>query len=460
MTFSKTKPVHRINRNAIKHPLRWVGLKLAGVAEKHPRLAKVAKWTAPVLTALAAGLTYDLGTCAPVLSDLAFYTGAGFAGGAAADGLVVLGTGRASAQKKLQLLEGLGVENVRKENAILREKNEELRQQRKDLLRAMQQQQMIQEEDIDFARERIDLKTNYKVRKLLGEGGYGKVLLVYESGLDRHVVIKTLKKDFINDPEIVARFVREARFIASFKHGNIATIHRVGIIENDDPFFEIKGGTPCFVMEYVDGEDLGLYRNRKGGRLSPKEVEPIMISILEALKYIHLKGTVHRDIKPENVMRTKNGEIKLIDFGIAKGGRGEKSLTKNGRIFGTPQYMSPEQINGIREEIDYRSDIYAVGVMLFEMLEGRLPFGDCGGPEKELLAYMTRVITTPIQDVVAAAQYVPEYLKEFIIGTMEQDPNLRWVEHDDLIEYLKNKGVGFEPTAVGLNPLLSGVDHE
>jgi serine/threonine protein kinase len=214
----------------------------------------------------------------------------------------------------------------------------------------------------------------YRIVRKLGEGGMGVVYEAEDSKLERHVAIKTLSERFSEDPERIARLQREARTLASLQHPNVAFIF--GLEEADDQHF--------LVMELVEGEDL-VERLRRGA-LPLDEALQLSVQIAEGLEAAHEKGVVHRDLKPGNVMVTPEGKAKILDFGLARSYHRETTadtdisesptitvaMTKQGVLLGTAPYMSPEQARGKR--VDWRTDIWAFGCMLYELLTGRPAF--------------------------------------------------------------------------------------
>jgi serine/threonine protein kinase len=213
------------------------------------------------------------------------------------------------------------------------------------------------------------LLERYTVQQQLGEGGMGVVYRAVDER-DEPVAIKVLHATVASSPDLVARFQREAAAQAILAHPNIAALHAVGVT-NDGGLF--------FVLEYIEGHDLAI--ELEDGPLAPDRALAITKQLLSGLHHAHQFGMVHRDLKPENVLlaRTARGEqAKLIDFGLVKlvtavlGDEEGRRLTRTGVVYGTPQYMSPEQMRG--EAVDSRSDLYAVGIVLCEMLTGRRPF--------------------------------------------------------------------------------------
>ena len=193
----------------------------------------------------------------------------------------------------------------------------------------------------------------------LGRGGMSQVYRGIHETLQREVAIKELLPDSMRDKEAISRFRREAIALAAFRHQNIVTLY--DLIEKNDTLF--------MIMEYVDGPTLGdLLRE---GPIPPDVAAVIGARVASALDHAHFSRIIHRDIKPGNIMITKAGEVKLMDFGIAKD-HSLESLTQEGVAIGTPSYMSPEQVSG--HELDPRTDIFSLGVVLYECLTGQKPF--------------------------------------------------------------------------------------
>lgn len=211
----------------------------------------------------------------------------------------------------------------------------------------------------------------FEVYGLIGQGGMGAVYKVREKKLDRIVALKVLPRELVKDPEFEERFVREARAQGSLSHPHILTVYDFG--ETPDFFY--------IVAEFIDGVDLRQLMNM--GRLSPLEALRIVPQICDALQFAHDQGVVHRDIKPENILLDQNGDVRIADFGLAKiAGGQDVTLTRTEQGLGTPHYMAPEQMTGARQ-VDHRADIYALGVVLYEMLTGQLPIGHFEVPSKK-----------------------------------------------------------------------------
>lgn len=208
-----------------------------------------------------------------------------------------------------------------------------------------------------------------EILAFIGKGGMGAVYKARQPELNRFVALKILPPQAASGPGFAERFNREARALARLSHANIVAVHEFGQVN----------GLPFFIMEFVDGLNLRqLERTRK---LSAREALQIVPQICEALQFAHDEGIVHRDIKPENILLDKKGRVKIADFGIAKlmGREAEADLTETKGVIGTPNYMAPEQVEK-PETVDHRADIFALGVVFYEMLTGELPLGKFAPP--------------------------------------------------------------------------------
>ncbi len=205
----------------------------------------------------------------------------------------------------------------------------------------------------------------YEVLDVLGEGGMGTVYRVRHKALGRAFALKALRRDIAADKELCARFIREAKAAASVSHPNVVQITDFGRLASDQPYF---------VMELLEGVPLG-WLIKKGGPVPAARAVRIVRQIAEALGAAHEAGIVHRDLKPDNIQvggaMSGSDVVKVLDFGLAKVA-GKSRLTRQGMVFGTPHYMSPEQASG--DPVDHRADIYALGVVMYEMFTGRVPF--------------------------------------------------------------------------------------
>ncbi|MFJ8198977.1 protein kinase [Streptomyces sp. NPDC096152] len=257
----------------------------------------------------------------------------------------------------------------------------------------------------------------YQLRDLLGEGGMASVHLAYDSVLDRQVAIKTLHTELGREQAFRERFRREAQSVAKLTHTNIVSVFDTG----ED---ELDGTTmPYIVMEYVEGRPLGSVLDedvRRQGAMPADKALKITADVLAALEISHEMGLVHRDIKPGNVMMTKRGVVKVMDFGIARAMQsGVTSMTQTGMVVGTPQYLSPEQALG--RGVDARSDLYSVGIMLFQLVTGRLPF-DADSPLAIAYAHVQEEPVAPS----SINRSLPPAVDALVARALKKNPNERF----------------------------------
>ncbi len=265
----------------------------------------------------------------------------------------------------------------------------------------------------------------YRIVEQLGRGGMAEVYKAYQPGLDRYVAVKVMHSFLADDKDFLARFQREAKLVASMRHPNIVQVHD----------FDVEGGLYYMVMEFIDGETLKTRLQNLEERnqwLSIDEGVRIILAVGSALKYAHRLGMVHRDVKPANVMVDKQGNVILTDFGIAKifAGGSQTQLTATGALVGTPSYMSPEQ--GMGQPGDERSDIYSLGVMLYQLVTGRLPF-EADTP----LAVVIKHINDPLPMPRAVNPDVPEAVERVILKTMAKNPDERYQHVGEMLNDLK-----------------------
>jgi serine/threonine protein kinase len=263
------------------------------------------------------------------------------------------------------------------------------------------------------------LAGEYSLERELGRGGMGVVYLARDVQLDRDVAIKVLPAHLASTPAARERFVREARMAAGLSHPHIVPIHRVGE----------AGGFVFFVMSYVEGETLG-ERLRTRGPLPPAEATRVLREVAWALAYAHGRGIVHRDVKPDNILlEASSGRALVTDFGIAHGGGDPGTATDRQKIMGTAHFMSPEQAAG--ESIDGRSDIYALGVVGYLAVSGRLPF-----ESHNLPALLLSQATEEPPSVARAAPGLPSALGAAIDRCLARDPEERFADGEALAEAL------------------------
>lgn len=264
------------------------------------------------------------------------------------------------------------------------------------------------------------LHKRYQIERELGRGGMGAVYLAQDLQLQRPVAIKVLPPELAVQSELRERFLRETRMAAGFSHPNIVPVHAV----EEHPRFL------CFVMGFIEGETLG-QRVRRAGPLSAAEAARMLQEVAWALSYAHGRGVVHRDVKPDNILIERaTGRSVVTDFGIARStAAATTSLTQVGEVVGTPQFMSPEQAAG--ETLDGRSDLYALGVVAFFAVTGRLPFeADSAG------AVMAMHLTQPPPRVATLRAALPQALAAAIDRCLEKDPAKRFESGEALASAL------------------------
>ncbi|MER6953578.1 MULTISPECIES: protein kinase [unclassified Streptomyces] len=283
----------------------------------------------------------------------------------------------------------------------------------------------------------------YQLRDLLGEGGMASVHLAYDAVLDRQVAVKTLHTELGREQAFRERFRREAQAVAKLTHTNIVSVFDTG----ED---EVEGlTTPYIVMEYIEGRPLGSVLDedvRQQGAMPADKALKITADVLAALEISHEMGLVHRDIKPGNVMMTKRGVVKVMDFGIARAMQsGVTSMTQTGMVVGTPQYLSPEQALG--RGVDARSDLYSVGIMLFQLVTGRLPF-EADSPLAIAYAHVQEEPVAPS----SINRALPPAVDALVARALKKNPNERFPTAVAMRDECLRVAASFQPAPPSIVP--------
>ncbi|MBA3690481.1 MAG: Stk1 family PASTA domain-containing Ser/Thr kinase [Actinobacteria bacterium] len=278
----------------------------------------------------------------------------------------------------------------------------------------------------------------YRLEASIGSGGMAEVFRGQDTTLDRQVAIKVLAPQFARDPSFVERFRREARAAARLNHPNIVNVYDTGV----------DGDTNYIVMEYVEGRTLAEYL-AGGGRLAPVKAAEIAEKVAEALAAAHAQGVIHRDIKPANIMVTRDGRVKVMDFGIARLVAGPDTVEQTAAVLGTAAYLSPEQAQG--QTVDARSDLYSLGIVLYEMVSGRPPFT---GDSAMAVAYK-HVQETPLPPSSLNGDVTPR-LDAVVMRALAKNPANRYQSAGDFRDDLVRVIAGQEVEATPLLPAAAG----
>lgn len=274
------------------------------------------------------------------------------------------------------------------------------------------------------------LEGRYWIQSLVGVGGMANVYRGVDEKNGNPIAVKVLKEEFLDNEELVRRFKNESKAISILSHPNIVKVYDVSVTDK----------LQYIVMEYVDGITLKEYLKQRGGALTWKETVHFATQILSALQHAHSKGIIHRDVKPQNIMLLADGSIKMMDFGIARFSRAQ-SQTVSDKAIGSVHYISPEQAKGDRT--DARTDIYSVGVMLYEMLSGQLPFDGDGAVSIAIMQ-----ISDKAKPLAQVAPNVPEGLRQITEKAMEKDPDKRYQSAQEMLEaieeFKRNPSARFE----------------
>ncbi len=277
-----------------------------------------------------------------------------------------------------------------------------------------------------------EIANQFRILEKIGSGGMGSVYKAEQPDMRRFVAVKILHPRYLSRPDLVSRFRREARAMSHLQHPNTAKVYLYGQLED---------GACYFVMEHLAGKNLA-QTVRAEGPMTPERAIAIMSQACGALAEAHAQGIVHRDLKPENIFLTNLGGItdyaKVLDFGLAKVTEremrpGSLILTQEGMVFGTPEFMSPEQARG--EKLDGRSDIYSLGVIMYELLTGKLPF-DASQP----MEFIQRHIKEPPIPLAVRApnRDFPPGLWEVLQKSLAKRPEDRYASANELGQALRD----------------------
>lgn len=274
------------------------------------------------------------------------------------------------------------------------------------------------------------LDGRYLIQGLVGVGGMANVYRGVDEKTGNAIAVKVLKEEFLDNEELVRRFKNESKAISILDHPNIVKVYDVSVTDR----------LQYIVMEYVDGITLKEYLKQRGGALTWKETVHFATQVLRALQHAHSKGIIHRDVKPQNIMLLADGSIKMMDFGIARFSRAQ-SQTVSDKAIGSVHYISPEQAKG--DKTDARTDIYSVGVMLYEMLSGKLPFDGDGAVSIAIMQISDKA--KPLSQV---APNVPQGLCQITEKAMEKEPEKRYQSAREMLEAIEefkhNPSIRFE----------------
>lgn len=265
---------------------------------------------------------------------------------------------------------------------------------------------------------------NYEIKAIIGEGGMGKVYLAEDLKLHKKVAIKSLLPQFVNDDNLRARFIQDAKIISELKHPNIVSLYH---------FHEDESGL-YLIMEFVEGQQLDDYILHEKGIVPYQEAIALITQVLKGLETAHRKKIIHRDIKPSNIILNDKQEVKIIDFGIAKMLDSDENLAKtmSAQEIGTPRYMSPEQILG--KSVDIQTDIYSAGLVLYEMLTGKCPYAEV----TNIYALNKQIVEDVLPIPSEVYPFIPKTLDAVVMRSIAKNVDERYKNCGEFLQALKS----------------------
>jgi len=285
----------------------------------------------------------------------------------------------------------------------------------------------------------------FEILAELGQGAMGKVYRAHDPILDRPVALKTVSPELLTGKDTLARFRREARAAARLQHPNIVTIFELGEVE----------GTHYIAMELVEGFDLGEAMTPPD-RFPLEQKVRMVVDVCRGLHFAHRMGVVHRDVKPANIRLNSDGTVKILDFGIARlrgGDTSDPNLTQAGMVLGTPSYLSPELLQGAK--VDHRADMWAVGVILYEIVSGRRPF-----EAPTITSLIARIVSAPPPPLDTAALRLPDSLAAAALRALDKDPDRRFPDLDEMAKALLGAIGATPPPETPLDPVVKKRAYE
>ncbi|MEE9180600.1 MAG: protein kinase, partial [Vicinamibacteria bacterium] len=277
------------------------------------------------------------------------------------------------------------------------------------------------------------LTERYEILELLGEGGMGAVYKARDRAVDRLVALKVLHSQLAWRPEILQRFKQELILARQVTHQNVIRIFDLGMAH------DLK----FITMEYVEGQDLASLLSQRG-KFTPEESARIIQQVCRALNAAHSAGVIHRDLKPQNIMMGTQGRVLVMDFGIARSAE-MKSLTQTGQMIGTPEYMSPEQAKG--EKVDHRTDLYAAGLIFYELLLGKMPY-KANTARGSLLKRMQEQAVPPAE----LDPTIPRFMSDLVVKCLQIDPERRYQSAVEILQDLEARKAPRTPEAIAPSP--------